>query len=139
MSKKTQTSTPKLSLVELKLAVVYYHAGEENEYLRTAIARDACYTSHNSINYKTEQMSKVRADLASLMEGEGSEVVDINIAKKVEIYNSMDDELNQLTMRHQADLEVFEKITGEQWSYRRKSKVTQNQQGVLEAARAILG
>jgi hypothetical protein len=139
MSKKTQTSTPKLCLVELKLAVVNYHAGEHNEYLRSAVARDACYTSNNSINYKTEQMSKVKAELASLMEGEGSEVVDINIAKKVEIYNSMDMELDELMLRHKADLEVFHKITGEEWSYRRKSKVTQNQQGVLEAARAILG
>jgi hypothetical protein len=139
MSKATNTSKTTPTLADLKLAVVNFHKGDENEYLRTQVARDACYTSNNSIQWKLQQMLDIKAELASLMEGEGAEVVDVNIAKKVEIYQKMELELDELQDRHNADLSVYNTITGEDWTSRPKSKMVKNSQGVLAAAKAILG
>ena len=139
MSKATNTSKTTTTLADLKMAVINFHKGDDNEYLRTQVARDACYTSNNSIQWKLQQMSDVKAELASLMEGEGVEVVDINIDRKVEIYDKMQLELDELQLRHDADLEVYKTITGEVWSSRPKSKMAKNSQGVLAAAKAILG
>lgn len=139
MAKVTNITETTATLTDLKLAVVNFHKGDTNEYLRNQIARDACYTSHNSINWKLQSMSDVKADLASLMEGEGAEVVDVKIAKKVEIYQGMQLELDELQERHKADREVHKIITGEDWKNRPKSTRPANAQGVLEAAKAILG
>ena len=139
MAKVTNITETTATLTDLKLAVVNFHKGDANEYLRGQIARDACYTSNNSINWKLQQMSDVKADLASLMPEEGAEVVDINITKKVEIYGSMKLELDELQDRHNADLEVYKIITGDVWTSRPKSTRPANAQGVLEAAKAILG
>jgi hypothetical protein len=139
MAKVTNITETTATLTDLKLAVVNFHKGDANEYLRGQIARDACYTSSNSINWKLQQMSDVKADLASLMPAEGAEVVDVNITKKVEIYQSMKLELDELQDRHNADLEVYKIITGDVWTSRPKSTRPANAQGVLEAAKAILG
>ena len=139
MSKATNTSKTTTTLADLKMAVINFHKGDDNEYLRTQVARDACYTSNNSIQWKLQQMSDVKAELASLMEGEGVEVVDINIDRKVEIYDKMQLELDELQLRHDADLEVYKTITGEVWSPRSKSKMVKNSQAVLARAKAILG
>ena len=39
-------------LIELKLKTIQYHSGDNLDYLQKNIARDACYTSHNSVAYK---------------------------------------------------------------------------------------
>ena len=46
MKIKNITST---ELFKLKLAVVTFHNGEQNAYLRESIAGDACYSSNNSL------------------------------------------------------------------------------------------
>ena len=102
-------------LVQLKLDVINTHEGDQNTYLRSSMAGDACYSSNNSIQYKTQQMSDVRAELASLRPAEGSEVIDVKLAKKVDIYNRMSDELLELQERFNADKAVYKAIADEEW------------------------
>ena len=135
---KTTKSTPSIpTLADLKMAVINFHKGDDNEYLRQSIARDSCYTSHNSLNWKLEQMSKVKEEIAVLMPDEGNEVTDVSLMRKVEIYHSMQDELVSLQLRHDADLECFKQITGEIWYPRPKKKADTN--ATFKAAKAILG
>jgi len=139
MAQRTKTSLADFTLVELKLAVVNHHNGEENEYLRTSVARDACYTSKNSIDWKLDQMLKVKTELAELFPLEGGpEVVGVQIARKLEVYESMQLELDELQKRHDADLAVYQAVTGEAWSPRPKSKRQPNSQAVMEKVAAIL-
>ena len=49
-------------LIELKLAVIQYHNGDNMDYLMKSIARDACYTSYNSLQYKRKQMADTIAE-----------------------------------------------------------------------------
>jgi len=111
--KKSNTSLS--NLIDIKLEVIEHHTGEHNEYLRKSIAGDACYSSNNSIQYKTQQMSDVRAELASLRPAEGSEVIDIKLAKGVDVYNRMSDEMLELQERFDADKAVYYTFTNEQW------------------------
>ena len=136
MSKSTQATSATPTLIDLKLAVINHHKGEWNEYLRTSIARDACYTSHNSLNWKTEQILKVKEDIAILVPDSGNEVTDVNLQKKIEIYQRMEDELAELTERHEADKEVYFRLTEEVWTINKKKKVATN--ATVEAAKAIL-
>jgi len=136
MTKQSPTPT----LFDMKLAVVNFHKGDHNEYLRISIARDACYTSFNSIEWKSEQMSVTKNELASLSENAGQEVIDINIGKKISLYRKMEDELEELQERHAADLEVYTEVTqGEVWT--RKPKRTHTSDGLGDAAelQRILG
>lgn len=117
----TKKQDPSLAaLIELKLAVINHHKGEVNEYLRSQIARDACYTSHNSVQFKSGQMADIRAELMDLAPAKGSEVIDVKVERKVEIYQRMEDELAELVERHNADLAVYSKVTGEKWTPRPK-------------------
>jgi len=120
------------TLVDLKLTVVNFHKGDHNEYLRIGIARDACFTSFNSIEWKSEQMSVTKNELASLSASAGQEVVDINIGKKISLYRKMESELAELTERHEADLQVYTEVTqGEVWT--RKPKRTHKSDGLGDA------
>ena len=125
-------------LLELKLAVVMHHKGEQNEYLRQSIARDACYSSNNSIQYKCQQMSDLKADIAELRPSSGTEVVDVKLAKKVDIYHRMSDELAELTERFETDKAVYKKVTDEDWKPYTKSS-TKDVSQVLNAVDDILG
>lgn len=137
MTKKNEN--PRLSaLISYKLDVVCIHEGEHNAYLRASVARDACFTSNNGIQWKLEQMSNLKAEIATLLEGEGQEVVDVNLAKKVDIFHRMEDELLELQLRHDADLAVYKKETGEDWKSTPKSVRAKNAQAVLEAAKALV-
>ncbi len=116
MTKKNNAPT----LQELKLAVINYHKGDENEYLRSSIARDACFTSFNSMEWKNGQMSDIKSELAELSE-DGSEVVDIKVGRKIALYQRMEDELAELIERHDTDCNVYTEITqGEIWTPRPK-------------------
>jgi hypothetical protein len=114
MTKNTKTSST--NLVDLKLAVIKFH--NANVYTETNIARDACFTSHNSLDFKAKQMADVAAEIKDLMPERGSEVADVRIEKLLTRYDSMEMELYDLSIRHEADLEVYRQITGETWSAR---------------------
>lgn len=113
MTKKNPT------LVELKLAVIKYH--EANEYTETAIARDACYTSFNGIQYKKTgngQMADVAAEIKGLLPERGQEITDVKLARLLDRYEGMETELAILEERHAADKAVYKLITGEEWTAR---------------------
>jgi hypothetical protein len=109
MTKKTPT------LVELKLAVLnYYQATQDvvpNEQFIAAICRDECYTSHNSLNYKKRQLADKLADYETAVE-EGKTIKADAITRLID---NMEVELTLLDERHQADLSVYEQVTGTQW------------------------
>ena len=136
MSKSSKATTASTRLAELKLSVVNFHLGE---YTRIGVARDACYTSHNSIQWKLEQMSNLKAEIASLMPlDDQSEVVSVKLAKKLDIYRSMEDELAELEYRHNADLEVFKLTSGEDWKRTPRSTGKAQSSSILEEAAKIL-
>tara|TARA_R110000787_G_scaffold2956_3_gene11343 strand:- start:813 stop:1241 length:429 start_codon:yes stop_codon:yes gene_type:complete len=136
---KINTYTQALAeLTNLKLSVINFHKGEENTYLRIQTAKDACYTSNNSIRWKLEQMSKLKAEIAALFEQEGQEVADVNVAKKLDIYDKMNDELTELQLRHDADLTAYHTVTGDEWTIRPKSTRTNQSQAVNERVAKLL-
>ena len=109
MTKKVPT------LVELKLAVLnYYQATQDvvpNEQFVAAIAGDECYTSHNSLLYKKRQLADKLADYETAVE-EGKTIKADAITR---VIDNMEVELTLLDERHEADLSVFEQVTGRQW------------------------
>jgi hypothetical protein len=131
MTKKTPT------LVELKLAVLnYYQATQDvvpNEQFVAGIARDECYTSHNSLVYKKKQMADKLADYETAVE-EGKDIRADAIAR---ILDNMEVELTLLDERHQADLSVYEQVTGTQWEpmakKRRPAKLSDDRMAALKA------
>ena len=135
MKIKNITST---ELFKLKLAVVTFHNGEQNAYLRESIAGDACYSSNNSLEFKENQMSDQRAKIASLTPCEGQEVVDKKLAFAVDIYRKMELELAELTVRFETDKEVYKAVTDEDWKPRAKTS-KQDVSQILNEAAAILG
>ena len=135
MKIKNITST---ELFKLKLAVVTFHNGEQNAYLRESIAGDACYSSNNSLEFKENQMSDQRAKIASLTPSEGQEVVDKKLAFAVDIYRKMELELAELTVRFETDKAVYKAVTDEDWKPRAKTS-KQDVSQILNEAAAILG
>ena len=106
-------------LIELKLAVIQYHNGDNMDYLMKGIARDACYTSYNSLQYKRKQMADTIADFESAVVENKDTKADA-IARRLD---SMNVELEQMIERHDADLAVYEIINdGEQWEPQRKTR-----------------
>jgi len=131
MTKKTPT------LVELKLAVLnYYQATQDvvpNEQFIAGIARDECYTSHNSLMYKKKQMADKLADYETAVE-EGKDIRADAIAR---LLDNMEVELTLLDERHQADLSVYEQVTGTQWEpmakKRAPAKLSDDRMAALKA------
>ena len=106
-------------LIELKLAVIQYHNDENMDYLMKGIARDACYTSYNSLVYKKKQMADTIADFETAVVENKDTRADA-IARRLD---NMNVELENLIERHDADKAVYEIITdGEEWSPQTKSR-----------------
>jgi len=106
-------------LIELKLAVIQYHNGDNMDYLMKGIARDACYTSYNSLAYKKKQMADTIADFETAVV-ENKDIRADAIARRLD---NMNIELESLMERHEADKAVYEIITnGEEWSPQTKSR-----------------
>lgn len=103
-------------LVALKTAVIKYHGA--NEYTEKAIARDACYTSFNSLQFKLRgdgQMADVAAEIKDLMPQRGQEIADVKLARLLDRYEGMEQELAVMEERHAADCAVYKQLTGEEW------------------------
>ena len=137
MTKKANT-TP--TLVELKLAAITYFKGSEFEYLRNKMADDACYSSHNSLQWKSEQMSEIKNEIATWRrENPDAEVIDVKIAKKVRIYHKQEEELELLQERYDADCKVYKTVTqGETYKPRPKRTHTSDGLGELKEIDALL-
>lgn len=105
-----KNATP--TLFDMKLAIVAYHNEAGMEYTMNSIARDACYTSRNSLDFKLKQIALNNADQDKANEDNHEILADrkrIN-GEKMEI------ELAHLMERHQADLAVHLEVVGEHWT-----------------------
>lgn len=122
------------NLVSLKMAVIKYH--DANPYLELAMARDACFTSYNAVDWKNGQMSDVVAEIKGLMPQRGQEITDVKLEKLLARYESMEVESDKLTERHNADKEVYAAIAKEHgltpavWSHKPKRTHTSDGQGL---------
>lgn len=97
---------------------------EANDYTKGQMAHDACHSSWSAIQFKKSQMSDQRAIITDFRDNTGSEVVTLKVEKAVRLFNAMKDELDILTSRHEIDLDVYRKITEEDWKPKSKgSKV----------------
>lgn len=106
-------------LVELKLQTIQYHNGNNMDYLMTSMARDACYTSYNSLVYKKKQMADTITDFETAVV-EGRDMRAEAITRKLE---NMEIELEHLVERHDADCQVYTIITdGQAWTAERKER-----------------
>jgi hypothetical protein len=129
--KENLEMTKKTSLIDLKLAVIKFHNG--NDYFETSLARDACFTSHNSLNYKKTgvgQMADVAAEIKGLLPERGTEIADVKLERLITKYEAMEQELNALQERHDADKAVFKAITGDDWKAAPKRTHTSNGLGL---------
>lgn len=123
-------------LVALKLAVINIHPTEEFKYVRMNAARDACFTSHNSMSYKSQQMTDVRDELADATSG--NEPDQVKVERKIEFYTRLENELFELTLRHEADLAVYEEICEEKWRPGPRKKKAIPSQGTKSRLAEIL-
>ena len=135
----TRNTTKSKTLVELKLAVINYHSGDSLTYLRESIARDACYTSANSIQYKSDQISENRVKLADLRETySGQEVIHVQMSNLTRIIKAQQAELEELSDRHQADTQAFKKLVGKDWTPNSKSSSSKNKLMELDEIDALI-
>ena len=125
MENKTMTKTLS-KLAEMKLEIIKYHthykesskienvdgtleAYELNDKFLIGLARDACYTAHNSLTFKKQQISDTIADL----EYNQSEGRQRQAERNDEFIKSrLMPELDELKCRYEADCEVYKHITG---------------------------
>jgi hypothetical protein len=123
--------TIKNDLVALKLAVIKFH--NANEYLEVAMARDACFTSFNSLQWKktgTGQMGDVAAEIKELLPQRGQEITDVKLERLLSRYEQMETEYAILEERHNADKAVYKTIAQEDWSARPKRTHVSTGQGI---------
>lgn len=100
-------------LIELKLAVIQWHTGDNFDYLQLGIARDACYTSYNSLSFKKKQIADTIADFESAV-AENRDTLAERLCARVE---GMEVELEELVERHEADKAVYHIISdGKEWT-----------------------
>ncbi len=127
-------------LVNLKLAVINYYEGEENAYRREQMAGNECWTSKKDLDWSGNKMSDKKAEMLELRRASGAEVVDVKLEKEFNIYKSMEQENAVITEDHEANLAVFKKITGKDWTPR-SSKVSdpKNAQQINKELDKLLG
>ena len=109
MTKKT------LTLVERKLAVLDWFNGTQdvipNERFIESIAKDECYTSKNSLDYKKRMLADKLAEYEHAVEN----ILMIKADALQKLIDNIEDELALLETRHEADLSVYEQVTGKSW------------------------
>ena len=104
-----------LTLVERKLAVLDWFQGTQdvvpNERFIEGIAKDECYISHNSLNYKKRML----ADKLSEYEDAIEQNMLIRADALQKLIDNIEEEMSLLETRHEADLSVYEQVTGKAW------------------------
>jgi hypothetical protein len=122
------------NLVQLKIAVIKFH--DANQYLEVAIARDACFTSHNAVTWKENQLSDTVGEVKALMPQKGQEITDVKLDKLLTRCELIEAELLILQTRHDADKEVYKIIAEEHgatpavWSHKPKRTFTSEGHGI---------
>lgn len=124
MENKTMTKTLS-KLAQMKLEIIKYHthykesskienvdgtleAYELNDKFLIGLARDACYTAHNSLQFKKQQIADTIAEL-EINQSEGR----VYQAERNDefIKSRLMPELDELKCRYEADCEVYKHIT----------------------------
>ena len=135
------TMTKALSkLAQMKLEIIKYHthykesskienvdgtleAYELNDKFLIGLARDACYTAHNSLTFKKQQIADTIADL----EYNQSEGRQRQAERNNEFIKSrLMPELDELKCRYAADCEVYKELTGGETYFPPKPKPSNN-------------
>lgn len=113
-------------LAQMKLEIIKYHthykesskienvdgtldAYDLNDKFIIGLARDACYTAHNSLQFKRQQISDTIAEL-EVNQSEGR----VYQAERNDefIKSRLMPEFDELKCRYEADCEVYKHITG---------------------------
>jgi hypothetical protein len=63
-------------------------------------------------------MADIAAEIKDLLPERGTEIADVKLARLLDRYEGMEQELEVLSQRHAADCEVYMQITGEMWTPR---------------------
>jgi hypothetical protein len=107
----------------------------DNQYLLVNIARDACYTANNSLEYKRKQLSDALADYDRHMSEQN-----VNAADRAERYIArLYEELEVLQCRLEIECSVYELFTGEQWSPKPVAKNVLKPSANIDAIRKAVG
>lgn len=102
--------TTSKTLVTLKMNVVAEF--QDFPYIQKQIARDECYSSNNSMEFKRRQLADRIAEFASAVD-EGN---DYRASRAADLIDSMEAELEALQARFDADLQVYAAFhDGEEW------------------------
>lgn len=131
------------NLAKLKLEVIKYHTNQDgesntsmvNQYFLESIAKDSCYTSSNSLNYKKRQIADASADYDTKKEERNH-----TACERIDQYiQRLTLELSELQIRHDADCQVYTIVTGGQAykSNANKSKTAPKESEAVKAARKI--
>lgn len=130
------------NLAKLKLEVIKYHTNQNgesntsmvNQYFLQSLARDACYTSNNSLQFKKKQIADSTADYDSEIE-KGNNIGAERVEQKVErLYL----ELDELQIRHDADCQVYTLITGGQaWMSSSSKQAPKKESAIMKKARQL--
>jgi len=112
------------TLAKLKLEVINYHTTDKpsqegpvvNDKFLIGLARDACYTSNNSLTFKKKQIADSLAEYDLAFEEKNAYAIE----RTERWINTLKPELDELQTRHNADTEVYAIIThGEVWQAKR--------------------
>ena len=116
------------TLAKMKLDVINYHAesittnlnGEEITNIKdlVSMARDACYTSHNSVQYAKSNIADALAEYDEALEDKNQRQIESSERYLAILQSRMQSQ----SERHQADIDVYAQLTGgEVWTPEKKS------------------
>jgi len=123
------------NMTEAKLAAILLHEGDALKYVRMNEARDNCYASHNSLQFKQKQMDDLLDEISTYTKDE-AKVNEITLEKKLDFYGKLEVEYDAYLLRHEADLAVHDQIVGEKW--RPPVKRAAQKSDALKRAKALL-
>jgi hypothetical protein len=112
-------------LAKMKLEVINYHTTDKpsvdgpivNDNFLRGLARDACYTSNNSLMFKKKQLADSLAEYDIAVDQKNS----YSMERTERWINTLMPELEELQARHDADCQVYTVITGgEAWTPKKK-------------------
>lgn len=121
-------------IIAQKMEHIKYFTND-NQYLLVSIARDACYTANNSLEYKRKQLSDALADYDRHIEEKN-----VNAVERAERYIvRLNEELEILMCRFEIECGVYELFTGEKWSPKPVAKNVLKPSANIDAIRKAVG
>ena len=135
------------TLAKMKLDVINYHAesittnlnGDEITNLKdlVSMARDACYTSHNSVQYAKGNIADALAEYDQALEDKNQRQIESSERYLAILQSRMQSQ----SERHQADIDVYAHLTGgEVWTPTKKgtsSKKSISKSNIAELRKVV--